>query len=135
MKRFAWYPSLLALLMPFLLIACTTSPNTAEEWKAWLGTVPALFGVMLAGSVAHGLIQQRDATKNGTPMTFLEYWSYSREILIALVLNGAAFAVLLLADQLNFAAAFGIGMGMNAFADAFTKNGRSQDLIKPEDKR
>lgn len=124
----------LALVMPLILSACTV-PQTADDWKAWLETVPALFGIMLAGSIAHGLIQQRDATNNGTPMSFTEYWSYGREIVIALILNAAAFAVLLLSNQLNFAAAFGIGMGVNAFADSFTKNGRSQALTKPEDQR
>jgi len=126
---------LFASLCSLLLLACTTSPSTAEEWKIWLGTVPALFGVMLLGSISHGLLQQKDASNNGTPMSFAEYWSYGREVLRTFITNVLAFAALLYFDQLNFAAAYGIGMGVNAVTDAWTKKGRSQDLFKPEEKR
>jgi hypothetical protein len=116
----------------FLLTACAVNtlvfPQTSDEWKKFFTTVPIEFVAMVLGTLAHGLIQTKNADSNGTPMTFLEYWSYVRELVIALIVNAAAFVGLLMADQLNISGAFTLGIAGNAAASLLT-NGRTKDLV------
>lgn len=120
--------------MVLVLSACQYIPQTADDFKKVADTVPVMLFALMMGSFAHGLIQTRDAKNNGTPMSFLEYWSYGREIIIAIIINLGAFAAALLADQMTLVAAFTLGISGNALADTF-KGGRSADLTKPPEAR
>lgn len=103
---------------------------TADTIKAFLSSPAALFVMMLIASGANGLkqvlvVRQTSAPK---PMTFRDYWSHLPETISTIVSNAIAFALLLMADQLNFASAIGIGYGVNSLSDLITRGGRSYAL-------
>lgn len=109
-------------------------PQTVDEYKALLGTIPAMFVALLAGSLVYSLVQTRTATLNGKPMGFVEYWTYGREVIIGFIINVGAFIGLLLADQLTLMGAFTLGISGNALAD-YGKGGRTADLALPPAER
>lgn len=85
--------------------------------KAALDTPLILFGVMLVASAINGLKQMRTARQAGGGMSFVEYWSHLPDTMATLLGNVLAFGGLILFDQLNFAAALGIGYGVNSITD------------------
>lgn len=109
-------------------------PQSPDEYKALLNGIPAMFVAMVLGSVAYGLIQTRQATLSGKPMGFLTFFTYGREVVIGGIINVAAFALLLVADQLTFVGAFTLGITGSALSD-FGSGGRSADLAKAPEER
>lgn len=101
---------------------------TADQLKHFLqGPVP-LFGVMLFASFLNMLKQLADARGNGGTTTCREYLVHWPETITTLGGNVVMFGVLLLADQLNFAAAAAVGYGMNSLSDLIRPGGRSATL-------
>lgn len=101
---------------------------TAESLKAYLSSPAALFVMMLVASGANGLKQVLVVQQTGKKMTFADYWGHIPETLSTIISNAIAFALLLMADQLNFASAIGIGYGLNSLSDLLTRGGRSYAL-------
>ena len=90
---------------------------TRDGLKALLDTPLVLFAVMLLASLTSGLKQVAAAKKAGSDMTFVEYWAHLPDTMATVIGNMLAFAALILTDQLNFAAALGIGYGVNSITD------------------
>lgn len=129
MNRYLKFTSLAAALcIPLLVFAgdgggveALITPQggswTRDGLKALLDTPLVLFAVMLIASATNGLKQVRTAHKSGSEMSFMEYWSHWPDTLATLMGNALAFAALILFDQLNFAAALGVGFGVNSITD------------------
>lgn len=99
---------------------------TFEDLKALMGTPLFLFAVMLGASVVSGLQQVTTARRDGKTVTCLEYLKHWPETLAVLGGNVLAFIVAVAADQLNLAAAIGIGFGLNTLMDSLRAGGRSR---------
>lgn len=89
-----------------------------DELKLLLETPLLLLAIMFAASIVNGLKQISTAKRAGVDVSsvsyFFEHWPDTAGMVIA---NLIAFAVLILTDQLNFAAALGIGYGANSLID------------------
>jgi hypothetical protein len=101
----------LAIAVFLLAFAVLAQGPTADDIKGILETPVALFVLMLLGSAGSILENAVDANKAGTPYTFS--WA---ETLLMLGGNGAGFLVLLMSDQLNFAAVILGGYTANSLA-------------------
>jgi len=109
---------------------------TNDEWKHLLMEPGPLFIVMLCGSFGSMLNQMVLSKRAGIDYTYAQYLSHWPEIITMMIGNTFAFITLLLADQLNFAAAVGIGWIANSVSDQFTRGGRSSELkAAPEEKK
>lgn len=102
--------------------------RTAAELKEILQTPAVLYCVMLLGSFANGLKQLRDARLNGGNSSLSSYMAHLPETLATVVTNTLAFALLIVTEQLNFAAALGIGYVANSASDLLRSGGRSASL-------
>lgn len=107
--------------------AAGAGSRTAEEWKAILEAPLSLFVLMVLASLTQGLTALGAAKRQGSTMTFAEYFTYWPEAAATIVLNIISFAVLILTDQLNFASALGIGFGVSNVVDVLmpAKNSRA----------
>ena len=97
-------------LMLYAFMAFAQGPD-AETIKGILETPVALFLLMLAGSFGNVLENIVDAKKTGTPYTFS--WA---ETLLMVGGNIAGFLILLMSDQLNFAAVIAGGYMVNSLS-------------------
>lgn len=103
---------------------------TEGELTAWLMRPGVLFAVMLLGSLGSMLNQISKAQREGRAVTCWQYLAHWPETMAMLIGNTFAFGTLLLAGQLNFAAAVGIGWVANSVADQIRAGGRSTSNAK-----
>lgn len=106
---------------------------SAEEIKLILQTPAALFVLMLVASLGSAFKQivENNASSPGST-TFGAYLKHMPETLVMLGGNVIAFVTLLMTDQLNFAAALGIGYSMNSIAGgvgALTRGAESRTAL------
>lgn len=101
---------------------------TAQVLKAYLETPVALFILMMLASLMSALQQIRVARESGSPITFWQYLRHIPETLATVIGNVIGFALLILTDQLNYAAVLGIGFGVNNLSDLIRSGGRSATL-------
>jgi hypothetical protein len=105
---------------------------TNDDIKNFMMTPFALFLVMLVGSFGSALNQIVREQRQGSTITFRAYITHWPELSAAMIANVFAWMTLLLADQLNFAAAVGIGFAANSLADQVRLKGRSEDIKSKE---
>ncbi len=98
---------------------------TEQEIIELLKTPAALFFVMLLGSLGSALNQLAKASREGKEVSFRAYIKYWPETGAMIIGNTFAFITLLIAGQLNFAAAVGIGWVANSVADQIRPQGRT----------
>ncbi len=91
--------------------------NTTASLKLFLASPFALLILMMLASLSNGIKQLLVLRQTGTPMSFVKYLSYWPETVAMLIANLLAFAVLISLDQLNIAAAIGVGYGTNSLVD------------------
>lgn len=105
---------------------------TADYIKALLAQPVWLLLVMILASFLNMLKQVVDGRRNGSTLTCIQYLGHWPETVTTIGGNVFVFFVLLLSDQLNFAAAVATGYGMNSLADLVRPGGRSAALAKGE---
>ncbi len=96
--------------------------NNAPALKLFLASPFALLLLMMLASLANGLKQLLVVRQTGTPMTLGAYLSHWPDTMGVLIGNLLAFAVLVSMDQLNVAAALGVGYGVNSVVDLLPGN-------------
>lgn len=107
---------------------------TTEQLQQYLENPLVLLAVMLAASAGSACKQIFDGRRNGAAVTCAQYLAHWPETLAMLGGNVLAFLLLVEVDQLNLAAAVGIGYGMNSVADLVRPGGRSATLLpRPAD--
>jgi hypothetical protein len=102
---------------------------TTEQLQAWLNTPLAMFILMLLASIVSAWKQIGDANRNGAEITWGAYFAHAPETVTMLLTNVIGFAVLVYSNQLNFAAALGLGWVSNSAADLIRSGGRSSSLV------
>lgn len=105
---------------------------TADTLKALLSSPLGLFALMLVASLSNGMKQLLVIRQTGKPMSFAAYVSYWPETIAMVLANTIAFIVLVLTNQLNYAAALAVGYGTNSLVDLLPGS-RSIDLKKTPD--
>jgi hypothetical protein len=98
---------------------------TTEQLRAYLDDPLVLLLVMLAASAGSAWKQIYDGRRNGVAVSCAEYLAHWPETLTMIGGNLLAFLLLVEVDQLNLAAAAGVGYGMNSVADLIRPGGRS----------
>lgn len=98
---------------------------TIEGLKALMDTPVFLFVVMILASVVSGLQQVSSAQRGGKTVSCLDYLKSWPETIAVLGGNVLAFILAVAADQLNLAAAIGIGFGLNTLMDSLRAGGRT----------
>lgn len=98
---------------------------TTEQLQGYLQDPLVLLAVMLAASAGSACKQIFDGRRNGAAVTCAQYFAHWPETLTVLGGNVLAFLLLVEVDQLNLAAAIGIGYGLNSVADLVRPGGRS----------
>lgn len=116
-----------SVFLTMVNVVYAASP-TAQEIRDLLSQPVPLLVVMYVASLASALAELRLSKREGSGMTLLQYLGYWEETLAVVLGNLISFVVLIQADQLNLAAAIGIGYGINNAADQFRKGGRSAQL-------
>jgi hypothetical protein len=106
--------------------------NNAPALKLFLASPFALLILMLLASLGNGIKQLLVVRQTGSPMTIAQYLSHWPDTVGTLIGNMLAFAVLISMDQLNVAAALGIGYGVNSVVDLLPGK-RSLDLKSTPD--
>ena len=101
---------------------------TAQEIKEILSQPIPLLVVMYIASLASAFGEVRLSKREGRGVSLAEYLSHWEETLAVVLGNLIGFMALIMFDQLNFAAAVGIGYGVNNAADQLRKGGRSAQL-------
>jgi hypothetical protein len=91
--------------------------NNDAALKLFLSSPFALLILMMLASFSNGVKQLLVLRQTGTPMSFAKYLSYWPETIAMMIANLLAFAVLISIDQLNIAAAIGVGYGTNSLVD------------------
>jgi hypothetical protein len=91
--------------------------NNAPALKLFLASPFALLILMLLASLGNGIKQLLVVRQTGKPMSIGQYLSHWPDTVGTLIGNMLAFAVLISMDQLNVAAALGIGYGVNSVVD------------------
>lgn len=126
---------LVLLLAGFALSACSSIPRTPEGLKEALSNPLLLLGIMFVGAMISGLKTVLTAKRDGSSITIATYYSYIPETLSMILAVFVYWGGLLLADQLNFAAAAAFGAVANTTADTFRSGGRSAALTdkKPQE--
>lgn len=90
----------------------------AETIKDLIGQPAMLCVLMYAASLVSALQEVRRKRNNGLDINLGEYLKFWPETIGVIVSNAIAFVLLIASDQLNLAAALGIGYGLNFAVDA-----------------
>lgn len=122
------------LMAGTVLSAYASIPQSPEALKAALSNPLLLLGVMFAGALVSGLKTIGTAKRDGSSITIGGYFGYLPETFGAVLAVFVAWGGLLIADQLNFAAAAAYGAVANTSVDLLRSGGRSAALAvkKPE---
>ncbi len=91
--------------------------NSSNALKLFFSTPAALFMLMMLASLANAIKQLLVVRQTGKPMSMAQYLSHWPETLGVVIANVIGFAVLILTNQLNFAAVLGLGYGANSVVD------------------
>lgn len=119
---------LMTVFLGVLLNGCANSPQTPDALKAMLNQPLLLLGVMYLGALGSALTTVGTAKRDGSSITYRDYLGRWETIVAAIIAVPITWAGLLLADQLNFAAAAAFGAVANTGMDKFKGGGRSLAL-------
>lgn len=101
---------------------------SAEELKLLLSQPIWLLLLMFLGSLVSALKQLGSAQRDGASVSIRDYVKHWPETFATIGGNVIGFILLLMSDQLNAAAAIGVGYGVNSVADMIRAGGRSASL-------
>ena len=119
------------LLVGVVLSACTDIPSDSEGLKKFLEQPLFLLGVMYVGGFVSALKSVNTAQRDGSNITYVGYFTQWETLVAAILAVPIAWGSLLLADQLNFAAAAAYGAIANTGMDILPGK-RSQTLMNKD---
>lgn len=109
-------------------MAVAAAPTNAEELKAALSNPYVLLGLMYAGALASALKTVATAKREGSAVTYAQYFASWETVAAAFIAVPIAWGSLIFADQLNFAAAAAYGAIANTSLDVVKSGGRTAAL-------